>query len=774
MRTVRQVLLVGVWFGIVTGLLEGVGLLLFQNINWERWGPMMHVTARILWISPLVDVVLFSFLVLIVAGVAKLFSRLSAIRISVFLLTTLAVYDWLALTERLYPRSCWLLALGVAVSFDRWFVKHEFETLRFWKRTLPWMTTAAVLVLAVIEGGNWLKEKRELAKLPPATSEAPNVLMIVVDTLRADHLSSYGYSSPTSPNMDRLAKQGVRFENAVSASSWTFPSHVSLVTGRYIFEHGIGNVPKMSLLGPDQPSFGGFPTIGEVMMREGYRTGAFSANRTYFTENVGFDRGFTHFEDYFHSPVDMFARTLFGKGLVRLYVKRIKKQLMTEWSRYGGAYGVRKYGDEVNKEVLDWVDRDSSRPFFAFLNYFDVHDPYGGKRTYSKDPWDHDEYDNGIKYVDQCIGDLTRELQRRGLAGNTVVIITSDHGESLGEHGSEGHGRTLYWEVIHVPLIIWYPGHVPAGVSIARPVSNVSIAATLTDLTGTEENIFRGPSLKALWTKPETAKDWPNPVAEISQRLYITRKDEAADRQAPSAVLGPMKTLITPEWQLIIHKKFGDQLYDWVKEPGETSNLIQTTAGQEVARNLVSEMNDVLADSSKQSNRKIAAIDLHPGPFKTHNKPGKTGATVRVNDYYRLRAAAGSQLTVQVHADRSRSGPAIDAMLTIEDASGKIYRTCRNPGDDKISPPGVRDLTPEAPDDICINDDIDPGINTDSRLEMQVPGQSGSSVELYMRVLDWNGSAEPGMNYQITVSSTRQDDGFKASSTDTHSDNGRN
>ena len=127
------------------------------------------------------------------------------------------------------------------------------------------------------------------------------MLVIVVDTLRADHVSSYGYPRPTTPNLDRLAQQGVRFENAISPCSWSLPSHVSLLTGLYQFEHGVGSVQPEPWLGWGNKGMGGFPTLGEALEHRGYRTGAFSANRTYFSRDLGFGRGFLHFEDYFHS-----------------------------------------------------------------------------------------------------------------------------------------------------------------------------------------------------------------------------------------------------------------------------------------------------------------------------------------------------------------------------------------------------------------------------------------------------------------------------------------
>ncbi len=225
---IGSLLLLAIWFGIVAGLVEGVGLLLFQRINWARWGPTLHVSDPIIWISPIVDLILFSVLTLALWAVGLLIPKVRVIQAAIALLAALTVYDWLTVTARLSHLSCLLLAAGVGAAFSRWVANHEVATLQFVKRTLPWVAGVAVVAFVGIQGGRWLREVSAVANLPPAAPDAPNVLIIVIDTLRADHLSCFGYARATSPNMDRLAAQGVLFENAISASSWTFPSHASL------------------------------------------------------------------------------------------------------------------------------------------------------------------------------------------------------------------------------------------------------------------------------------------------------------------------------------------------------------------------------------------------------------------------------------------------------------------------------------------------------------------------------------------------------------------
>ncbi|HEV2698536.1 MAG TPA: sulfatase [Terriglobales bacterium] len=401
--------------------------------------------------------------------------RIPQRQVLVALLSFLAFYDWLTVTGRLYHLARIIFALGAAVASGRWFAAHEQKSMQFCRRSLPFLLGLYVAAFVAIEGGGWWSERAATARLPEAVPGTPNVLVIVIDTLRADHVSSYGYSRPTTPNLDRLAGEGVLFENAIAPSSWSLPSHVSLVTGRYLHDHKVGNVQPEPWLGWGKAGLGGFLTIGEALEEKGYRTAAFSANRTYFSHNLGFGRAFIHFEDYFNSVADCFVRTLYGREFARIYLIRSEKSLVKRilrklgWTSlldqdaegsgsYGGAFGIRKHSDEVNRELLNWIGGGSNHPFFAMLNYFDVHDPYGGPSSYPKPAWsqstDIDRYDDGVKYVDDCLGRLMRALEEKGLSKNTLVIVTSDHGEALGQHFLMRHGHVLYWELIRVPLVV--------------------------------------------------------------------------------------------------------------------------------------------------------------------------------------------------------------------------------------------------------------------------------------------------------------------------------
>lgn len=587
-------LAIAAWFGILAGLVEGLGLLIFQRVNFLRWGPMVHVSKEIIWISPIVDVLFFSVIAVVILFCARLTRRLPFFRVLVFVCVFLCVYDWLTLTERLYHRACLLLALGVAVAFTRWLRAHREASLRFWRKSLVWLVGIWLAIFAGIAGGKWFAEERELARLPAAREGAPNVVVIVVDTLRADHLSGYGYSRPTTPNIDRLAREGVTFENAIAPCSWTLPSHASLLIGRYPSEHGMQNAQPMPWLGWDHKSLRGYLTLGEALEQNGYRTGAFSANQSYFTSNVGLGRGFIHFEDYFQSPKDMFLRTLYGREFERLYLHRTEKSLITRAIKFMGLSGLldhRKHADEVNREALAWIDH-RQRPFLAFLNYIDVHDQ--APALDFRVPWgmqtEVDRYDSALSYDDTEIGKLIQELQRRGVLRNTLVIITSDHGESLGQHDMQYHGIALYIEQIRVPLVIWSPPDVPGGARIRTPVSNAAIASTIMDfIQGKSQNEFPGNGLDALWKEAAGKSSWPHPISELAKNDIVIDPDRQARNVEPTAMDGDMKSVVTSQWHYIWHEKLGEQIYDWTNDPGETRNLINTSEGQAATKDIMGE-----------------------------------------------------------------------------------------------------------------------------------------------------------------------------------------
>ena len=326
------------------------------------------------------------------------------------------------------------------------------------------------------------REKLDEHRLVQAPAGSPNVLFIVLDTVRAESLSAYGYNRDTSPNLTRLAERGVRFDQARTPAAWTLPSHASMFTGRWPYELSTR---------PDRPLDGTYPTLAEVLRDKGYATAGFVGNTYFCNRWFGLDRGFLHYEDVAVCLVEILRSSDMGRALI----SKVAPSIFTRDRPY--AYFNRKDAATINHDMLSWLDSQrKGRPFFAFLNYFDAHDPYisaeGAPRHFGLRPetaeeiaalrdWLHvdkskipsrllqmaiDGYDDGIAYLDDQIGRLFAALDSRGLLENTLIVITADHGELHGEHNNFGHGSHLYRQVADVPLLVVGPRNVPHGKTI--------------------------------------------------------------------------------------------------------------------------------------------------------------------------------------------------------------------------------------------------------------------------------------------------------------------
>jgi len=580
------VLSLAVWFGLGVGLVEGVGLLVLQP---------QSVNVRILWIAALFELLLFFFVGLCLWIGKRLFVRLPPGAAAIFVLGFLTFLNWTLLTERVSRTGSFFLALGLATVLVRLHRKRPGLLPHVSRVTLPWLGATAVAALLLIEGGFWLRERQAEAKLPPAARGAPNVLVILMDTVRADHLSVYGYSRQTTPSLQRLANEGVAFDHAFSTSDWTLPAHASLLTGLYPHEHG---AEKNHF---DRRSH----TISEELRNHGYRTGAFSANLFWFTRSHGFGKCFLHFEDILRSVPDAARRVVFGRAI---------EDFLEDHGRLRDIPG-RMTAEQINRAALDWIDANPSRPFFVFLNYLDAHSPYRPPQPFwskfsdKKEPGGRlhgrilrtrprltpeqlrdeiDAYDGAIAYVDHQVGELLGELKQRGLDQNTIVVVTSDHGELFDEHGLFTHRIALYYDLIRVPLILRWPSRIPVGMRMEQPASLAWLPATLLDLLGGREaGAFPGPSLTQAWEDPEKLADWPHPLQELAQMPF---KQFA---WVP-AYSGAMKSLVTPRFHYIVHEKSGEQLYEWVEDPKEQHDLMKTPEGKRVGARLKAKLEDLL------------------------------------------------------------------------------------------------------------------------------------------------------------------------------------
>lgn len=555
----RAVLIAAAWCGLVAGLLEGAAFLRF---------PLLR-NPDLPWIAVLFDLAVFLALGSLFVLLARLLPgrAISTAANAVFfgLITydcaTVAVGDH---SQRVILR---VVALGMALAL----------ALLIWKFTMQWealqrRSLAVLALFALLYTGTpplrrALQERRELAQVS-ARQNAPNVLVIIVDALRADHLSTYGYTRATSPHLTSFAARGALFSNAIAPASWTLPSHASLLTGRLPHDHGVDRPD--SYLGPR------LPTLAEAFRSRGYRTAGFSANWWFFARRLGFGRGFMHFED-FNSLTSAVAQTNMGQRVQNLL---LKLKLL------GTALG-RSRAPTMNRHILNWLDR-SQGPFFVVANYMDVHEPYlppvrcfhRFSRLARPRPMlllgnphvDHltpeevrdqlDAYDASIYCLDGEIASLEQSLAKRGLLENTILVFTSDHGDAFYEHRLMGHSNSLYRELIHVPLVMVGPG-IPSAVTVERPVSLTWLPATLLTLVSGQAGPFPGVPLEQAW-RTRDLRPWPDPVSELTA-MYM-------DVHAPNYA-HDLESVTTSTWHLILGAKSGEELYDYRADSRESNNL---------------------------------------------------------------------------------------------------------------------------------------------------------------------------------------------------------
>ena len=596
--------------GLITGVAEGFALYLLQASRWSgETIDYLLVPRSILYVSPLVNLVFFVAIGFLAAGICRMSRGRVSGRFILIMLFMLVVFDGLsiALDRVMDAPYIAILSAGISTALMRGCWNHR-EWLVGAARKSFWVLVPAVAVLFVtVHVFRDLAAESAAAELGQPPKGAPNVLIIVMDTVRADHVSALGYFRETTPNLERLAKQGVLFEHAISTSCWTLPAHASLLTGRFPFEHG-AEVKTYD---------GRYPTLPEAFEARGYRTGAFSANTFYFASTNGFGHGFLHFDGVFTNLSDVLVRTLYGRSLMMLY----------EEAPYANVPG-RKNADIVNERFLDWLHQSSSRPFFAVLNYFDAHDPYlpptpfrdkfarrsgvGGKlngladRESLRQPSDirteEEAYDGGIAYEDDRIGRLMQSLKESGFATNLLVVVVSDHGEFFGEHGLFLHKNALYMQGIHVPLLLVWPDHLPAGVRVTVPVSIARVPATIMSLVPGRDSVkFPSAPLEPLWSGTQPVDSEPLILSEL-----------VADRPPPEG--GPplrTESLLSSRWHFIYTRGENPRLFDWNKDPDEQNNLANTQPGRDVVAGMMHCLQDRVV-LIRQPDCGLSAAQLNP------------------------------------------------------------------------------------------------------------------------------------------------------------------
>ncbi len=349
-----------------------------------------------------------------------------------------------------------------------------------------------------------------------------NVILITIDTLRADHVSCYGDSPVNTPNIDRLAGEGVRFTNAASTVPFTLPAHASIMTGTYPPRHGIRE--NVGYFLGDEP-----PTIAQSLQAAGRETGGF-VSAFVLDSRWGIGRGFDRYFDDF--DLGEFENPNLGS--------------------------VQRSGDETIAEAIRWLDaRDQAAPFFLWLHLYDPHDPYTPPEPFASQ-YRGRPYQGEVAYTDSLIGELRKALEERGLFDRSLVVLTADHGEGLGEHGEQFHGYFVYDTTIRVPLIVRLPGAAGRGGVIDHAVSHVDLMPTVLEAVGLPvPGDTQGASLLPL----------------VGGESTTTAREVYSESFYPLLHYGwaPLRSLRTERYKLIAAPR--PELYDLVDDRGETRNL---------------------------------------------------------------------------------------------------------------------------------------------------------------------------------------------------------
>lgn len=381
--------------------------------------------------------------------------------------------------------------------------------------------------------------------------EKPNIVLVTLDTTRADHLPCYGYSGVKTPHLDALANKGITFEQCTASSPLTLPSHASMMTGMYPTYHSV-RVNGNTALSDEQT------TIAEVLSGQGYQCGAF-IGAFVLDGRWGLKQGFQHYDDKFdlrkYKHIDLGA--------------------------------VQKPGNQVMDAALAWLEEQKGNPFFAWIHLYDPHAPYEPPEPYYSE-YSHQGlsglYDGEIAFMDEQIGRCVSWLEKNGLSKNTIIILIGDHGEGLGSHGEGTHGYFIYEYAVHVPLLIIAPFPELQGKRAASQVRTVDVFPTILELAKIEPPAkAQGLSLLPLMFRPEKKKD---------DYAY-------GESMAPNLQFGwsSLHSLRTTRYKYIDAPKA--ELYDLTQDADEQTNLFQQYP--DIAREMKGKLDRLIAETSKDA-----------------------------------------------------------------------------------------------------------------------------------------------------------------------------
>lgn len=564
--TIRELVTVAFGVGFVVGSLEAIGVLAASMLRGlPNWG--VGYSIEVIWMAPLANALVFAVAGLALGLVLRVVTKRVTCGIVLLALTWLGLYAAArSLRVGLAPWATGILALGVAVRVSQ-YLGFRWAEVGLASRRLLAAAVPVLLVLAV--GMHWADWRPDA----PSGDVAPgrqNILLIVWDTVRARNLSVYGAPRVTSPHLDELASESITFEHAYATAPWTLPSHSSLFTGLDTHELSGSWYERL-----DDAA----PTLAETLQALGYRTGGFVANVYYAGARSGLARGFGQYHD---QPVS-WRLLLSNSWITRGLMATVHGEPVIEpWGSFG-----RKNAEDVNREFIRWLSQDPATPFFAFLNYMNAHHPYPspppfdtlfaqvpprirmdwGSQYSAEELADHQvAYDQGIAYMDDQVGLLLDSLEALGILDNTIVILTSDHGEQFGERDLTltGHGNSLYLSTLHVPLMVRLPNGEGAGTRVFEAVSLKDVAATSLDIIGLrrEASGIPGASLRGLWLGLDTLDRRP-----ILSELKLDRPNGEEVEWGRH-----MRSLIDPTLHYILNGDGTEELYR-AEDTAEQANL---------------------------------------------------------------------------------------------------------------------------------------------------------------------------------------------------------
>jgi arylsulfatase A-like enzyme len=621
-----SLLLLSAWCGLVAGLLEASTIVIRKQVFDPN--PLYKMSRHFVWLVPLSNLCVFLVLGLVGGVIVLAWPRRGRWLFVRGLCAMAFLPPMLVAFPRIHSIAWLVVALGVAAQLVPRLERHG----RILRRVVLVSFPAAVAVVAIPGASLWvgdrIKQVRENGRpLPPPGS--PNVLLIVMDTVAAGHLGLHGYDRATCPTLAELAERGVRFDAARAASSWTLTSHATMFTGRWLHELSVGWLTPLDRR---------HPTLAEYLGDRGYATAGFVGNTWYCATDSGLARGFTRYEDFVFPELTalkmavLVSRAMMGVQAIVYFTEDwlesagLLPHLERVWRML---YTDRKDAAVVNRELLDWLSRrpHPERPFFAFLNYFDAHYPYqlppGRLHRFGVEPtepyqriliqhwWEIDKatvspkgvafavdaYDDCIADLDEQLGKLVDELEQRGVLERTWLIVTSDHGESFGEHaGVFCHGTSLYETELHVPLLVIRPGGAAKHV-VKETVSLRDLAATIVDVTGLGAGApFPGASLARFWRPPAPTAPAQPPSPSPALAEVVPDDPHHLNSWGVPRQLPPLGAVKGKDWSYIRREvDVREELFHLSEDPRERRNLAGDPAAQTILQQMRAALNTLTA-----------------------------------------------------------------------------------------------------------------------------------------------------------------------------------